>query len=65
MLEVLLASHVSQINTLYHHPARDREAEEAFYRAGPDMAVFGRVARFVVASLLLTPLLSLLADNFI
>ncbi|GLQ56357.1 hypothetical protein [Devosia nitrariae] len=62
MLEILLATHINQIDTFYR-PAQRQQMEEAFYRAGPDMAVFGRVARFVVACLLLTPLVSLLADN--
>lgn len=64
MIEMLLAAHVSQIDA-FNRPVRRKEMEEAFYRAGPDMAVFGRIARFVVACVLAAPLVSLLADNLI
>lgn len=59
MLEILLAAHVTQIDTLYRR-ARREEMEEAFYRAR-----LGRIARAIVACLLLTPLVSLLADYLI
>lgn len=62
MLEILLATHVNQIDALYR-PGQREEMEEAYYRAGPDMAVFGRVARLVVACLLLAPLVSVLAET--